>query len=205
MSAKALRAAPAYSTYAADDLARTAWYGLSAGERGLLESMARVYWVEGRLPRDARLLALACRLPTDDVARLLTDGVLVHFEADPADPDVLHHVELRRQLQNIARIRESQSIGGKNGAALTNEARTAKRKPKPRAESQRAASTPAGQPARTPAGQVRVPERTEMKELKSTSSLGRSDTSVPDRWVADYSETEKQSGANAYRKASRGA
>jgi hypothetical protein len=51
---KALRAAPSYATYASDDLARMTWYGLSAGERGLLESMARVYWYDEYLPSDPR-------------------------------------------------------------------------------------------------------------------------------------------------------
>ena len=205
MANKALRAPPSYMTYAADDLARTAWYGLTAGERGLLESMARVYWIEGVLPCDARLLALACRLPADDVERTLTARVLAHFEEDLANPAVLHHVELRRQFQNIVRVRESQSIGGKRGATLTNQAKATKRKAKPSAASRGTASTPAGQPASTPTSLVQVPERTEMKELKSTSSLGTRHTdSVVDPWVNDYDLAEK-SGADSYRRASRGA
>ena len=193
MTAKTLRAAPSFSVYASDNLARTAWYGLTVGERGLLESMARVYWVESRLPRDTRLLALACRLPADDVAKLLTPGVLEHFEVDDADLAVLHHVELRRQLQNIAQTRELQSIGGKRGATLTNEARAAKQKAKQR---QRHTGAPATRGASTPAGQVRVPERTE--RTNSTSSLGSAHNSDVDPWIADYTEGELQSAADAY-------
>ncbi len=132
MTAKALRAAPAYAVYASDDLARTAWYGLNAGERGLLESMCRVYWIEGTLPGEPRLIALACRLEHADVLANLSDSVLNHFIRD--DVGVLHHVELHRQLENIERTRELQSFGGKRGAAMTNEARASKRKSRPQGE-----------------------------------------------------------------------
>ena len=202
MTAVALRAAPAFAVYASDDLARTAWYGLTAGERGLLESMSRVYWVEHRLPRDPRLLALACRLPAD-VGALLTPAVLAHFEPDAANPDVLHHVELRRQLDNIARTRELQSIGGKRGASTANAKRVAKPKRKLGAASNGATGQGAGTPAGTPAGQVRVPERTELKELNSTSSLKSGDRLVvDDSWVKDYVAAETETTADAYRKAS---
>jgi hypothetical protein len=193
-AAKTLRAAPAYATYASDDLARVSWYGLSAGERGLLESMARAYWVDGYLPSEPRLIALACRLETTDVQPLLTGAVLAHFESD--DIGHLHHVELRRQLQNIAVTREKQSLGGKTGAAITNANRSTKRKPNTGAASQRVASVGAGRLASIPAGLRRVPERTERTErTKSTSSLGKADfDSVvvvdPDPWVQEYEAAE---------------
>jgi hypothetical protein len=195
VTAKALRAAPSYATYASDDLARAAWYGLTAGQRGLLESMARAYWVDGGLPREPRLLPLACRLDPSEVEQVLADAVLAHFEADAEGR--LHHVELRRQLQNIAITREKQSEGGKVGANITNAIRGAKRKPKPDAASHRVTSVGAGPLASTPAGQVRVPERTEMKELNCNSSLGKRDKdSVPDPWVADYEQSEQTTAAD---------
>jgi uncharacterized protein YdaU (DUF1376 family) len=119
-SDKLMRPPPAYQVYASDDLAKTDYYGLSAGERGVLDSMQRVYWVEGRLPTDTRLLALVLRLDENEVHKHFTDAVRRHFESDDGDPAVLHSIELRRQkLENQAR-REQQSKGGKAGAAITN-------------------------------------------------------------------------------------
>jgi hypothetical protein len=135
-----MRPPPAYQVYAADDLARSEYYGLSSGERGLLDSMQRAYWAEGSLLRDPKLLARALRLDETEVREYLTEAVLRHFESDESDPTRLHSKELQRQKLNYQVLRERQREGGRVGAAMTN--RKHNREPYGSL-----ASRPAGQPA----------------------------------------------------------
>ena len=211
--------------YASDDLARISYFGLSVAERGLLDSMARAYWVSGSVPKDPRLLALVVRLPEADVKVSLTPAVLEHFQAAETDANSLHHIELRRQLQNIQLVRDKQSEGGAIGAQMTNDGRRKRKRSK---ASQTPAPIPAGTPTTTPAplpaSLGRVPERTELKELNcKEQSLGRAvdlaagsgngsefingatqeKSPKSDRWIADY-ETVEQTTAEAYRRQSRG-
>ena len=117
------RRPPAYQVYAADDLASSKWYGLSAGERGLLETMQRACWIDDTVPNDLRLLARVLRLGEGDVLPFLTPAVLAFFVTDEADPSRLRSAELHRQMANIKEIRAKQSKGGRDGAAITNGAR----------------------------------------------------------------------------------
>jgi hypothetical protein len=72
MADKPLRRPPAYQVYASDELAKESYYGLSAGEQGVLDSMQRACWVEDTVPKDARLLARVIRLEEDDLCQFLT-------------------------------------------------------------------------------------------------------------------------------------
>ena len=214
--------------YASDDLARISYFGLSVAERGLLDSMARAYWVSGSVPKDPRLLALVVRLPEADVKVSLTPAVLEHFQAAETDANSLHHIELRRQLQNIALVRDKQSEGGAIGAQMTNDGRRKRKRSKAsQTPTPIPATTPAGTPAPLPASLGRVPERTELKELNcKEQSLGsavdlaaigtgsgngsefingatQGKSPKSDRWIADY-ETVEQTTAEAYRRQSRG-
>ncbi len=171
---KQLRPPPAYNVYASDDLASSRYYGLSVGERGLLDSMNRAWWVERHLPRNPILLARVVRLDTTEVEKYLTPSVLRHFVADEVVPDELHSVELQRQFNHVLEIREKQAIGGKIGAQKTNDQKRARRKPKQDKPSDDGTSTPASQGASTPASQLWVPERTELQrtELQSLKEPG---------------------------------
>lgn len=62
MADKILRRPPAYQVYASDDLANEAYFGLTAGERGVLDSMQRACWVNDTVPSDRRLLAFVLHL-----------------------------------------------------------------------------------------------------------------------------------------------
>jgi hypothetical protein len=200
-----LRAPPWYATFAADDLARSDWFGLSASERGLLDSMQRAFWIEHQLPRQPMLLARVVRLDVAEVERNLTAGVLAHFEEVDG---VLYSVELHRQLLRVAEIRAKQASGGKVGAAMTNEARRTIRKPKRSKTQHHSASTAASRPAGTfagpPASLVRVSEL-QCTALKGTSSL-RKDSKpklTPDQqeWVAESEQAEREATEAAYRAA----
>ena len=181
---KTLRAPPSYVVYAADDLARASWYGLTAAQRGLLESMCRAYWVDRQLPSEPRLLALVCRLDAGECARLLTDQVLAHFEKDAEG--CLHHVELRRQLQNIAVTREKQSEGGKKGVSIREQKKVTARKPSDGADSRGSKVDHEAHPS----VDHKVREMKELKELNSTSSLGKREehSVLPEqrKWVEEY-------------------
>jgi uncharacterized protein YdaU (DUF1376 family) len=162
--------------YASDDLSTSRYFGLSAGERGLLDSMARSYWVERSLPCDPRLLARVVRLDHAEVAAFLTPAVLAWFVQEG---DVLHHLELRRQLANIALVRAKQSAGGTVGALITNEKRG--KRVHPRVD---------------PQVDSRVSERNEMKELKrQNQSLGRGDSALSvthSEWVNEYDSADRR-------------
>jgi hypothetical protein len=111
------RAPPWFKCFAADDIASSSYFGLTSGERGLLDSMARAYWIEGELPATPRLLAAIVRLPETEVVANLTPGVLSHFEKIRG---TLAHRELARQRQNSDDARKRMSDAGRKGAAMTN-------------------------------------------------------------------------------------
>ena len=181
MNVKALRPPPSYATYASDDLASVRYFGLSVAESGLLDAMARAYWVAHSLPRSCRLIALVVRLPETDVTQWLTPAVLEHFALDETDANSMHHIELRRRLQNIALVRAKQSEGGVIGAQKTNAGRCKRKHSKaPQASTGEPATTPASTPAPVPA------------------SLGEANS--PDEFVSAYGRAEQ---ANDYRKATR--
>ena len=115
MSVEQRRRPPAYQVYAADDLASSRFYALSAGERGVLDSMLRACWVDDAVPSDPRLLALVLRLQEIDLLPFLTEAVLVHFENDSANPGSLRSRELTRQMMNLMAVRERQRARGQRG------------------------------------------------------------------------------------------
>lgn len=116
MSGRAMRKAPAFQVYAADDLAARSYYALPLDQRGLVDAMLRVAWVDGAVPRSADSIALAVRRPLAEVRAALTPGVLAHFTVHGADPTILVSPELERQREGQALRREAQ----RDAAAATN-------------------------------------------------------------------------------------
>lgn len=116
---------PAFQVYAADDLARESYFGLSLSERGLLDAMRRACWVseDGTVPAAPAALAIVVRSSEDDVRRALTPRVLHWFQRTD-DGGRLFDPELRRQLTAAISRREGMS----HGAASTNEKRWKDRK-----------------------------------------------------------------------------
>ena len=185
---------PWYKTYAATDLASSRFFGLSAAERGLLDSMARAYWLDGELPQDPRLIARVVRMAEQEVLSALTQGVLGHFEADEARPGVLHHAGLRTQREAVKEGRRRMSIGGQRGAAITNN-RVAAR---------------SGYPAKMVAGEDRGPSSTSYSQSTSnSSSSGTGDCAEEPlasqagspmseglrQWHDEYAEVERKTDA----------
>jgi hypothetical protein len=166
-----MRPPPSYATFASDDLANSAYFGLNVSERGLLDSMMRAWWVEHRLPRQAVLLARVLRLDVNEVTANLSAAVLCHFVIDQTDSGLLHPHELVRQYRNIQIAREKMSIGGMAGAMATNSKRDGRRKPRRNKTLQQAPGYPASNPATYPSGSGRRPElncneRTELQSLE---------------------------------------
>src|SRR5579862_613872 len=123
MSARALRAPPAYQTYASDDLASERYFGLSFAERGLLDAMRRACWVsrDGTVPATAAALAVFVRASEADVRHALTSRVLDWFVPSP-DGTRLVEPDLQRQRDACHSKRQAQA----NGAAATNAKRWGK-------------------------------------------------------------------------------
>ena len=117
---KALRRPPAYQTYASDDLASSKYYMLTLAERGLMESMRRVYWIEDGIPADAEVLASAVRRPAEEVRAALSQHVLDYFVENPHDASKLLCRVLAGQMAEQMDRRRKQSEGGKEGARKTN-------------------------------------------------------------------------------------
>ncbi len=85
-----MRRPPAFQVYASDDLASPDYYHLSLAERGLIDAMRRVCWVDrdGAIPRDPDAIAIAIRRPAAEVRLALTAQVLRWF-APGADASCL--------------------------------------------------------------------------------------------------------------------
>src|SRR4051794_18965253 len=94
----AKRAAPAYQTYASDDLASEGYFGLTFPERGLLDAMRRACWVstDGTVPAESAALAVVVRRSEPEVRATLSAGVLAWFDASP-DGRRLLEPDLARQ------------------------------------------------------------------------------------------------------------
>jgi len=187
MADKLLRRPPAYQVYAADDLAKEAYYGLSAGERGVLDSMQRGCWVEDTVPKNPVLLARVVRLDHSDLSQFLTPSVLAHFEPVANNQERLRSRELTRQMTNVIEVRERQRLGGKEGAKMTN-TRSERPRIAPRQASGSIASTPAGRPA--------CPElnRDEERREEQKQSLERDDTMSSHKhadWLRELREAEQ--------------
>jgi hypothetical protein len=192
MTAYRKRPPPAYLVYASDDLAKSSYYGLSVSERGLLDSMQRVAWVEEEIPKDAGLLARVVRLPEQEVRESLSKSVLAHFEDAKDRPGFLRSIELGRQMENIRESREAMSTGGKKGAQTTNRTRTRESARRAAAEStcsRYLVSDPAGYGARSDQG----PDRNEVNgsETKRTTVFSEKraksgDLGKHSDWIDDF-------------------
>ena len=187
MTDKQKRRPPAYQVYAADDLANSSYFMLSAGERGLLDSMHRACWVEDAVPADPSCLARVVRLPEAEVKQYLTPAVVAHFAPVASDTARLQSPELVRQQTNFSAARDKQSEGGKLGAALTNGARFGK------ANSLRPNDPPegTGRPASRPA----TPElrREESRREERKASLNEADNPEDNKhadWLREHAEAE---------------
>lgn len=176
-----MRRPPAYQTYAADDLANVAYYGLSLASRGLFDSMLRAIWVNGHVPKEPYLLARAIRGDLAEVTQALVPELLGQFIPHDEDPHSLTYPELVRQRNAQEQRREKQRIGGREGAARKyNHLR-----PRP-------APDPQGQPM---GAEMKCNEMNRNEE-KRTSSLGEPPSSDgarhEDEWTRAYAKVEAE-------------
>lgn len=193
MADKILRRPPAYQVYAADDLAASRYYPLSAGERGVLDSMLRACWVDDTVPSNPRLLALVLRLQESDLGPFLSAEVLAHFEQDGGEPGRLRSPELTRQMTNLMEVRKRQRQGGKEGAKITNAARVAPPRATPRKGSRPPAS-PGGRPESRPTSSELNGDEENKEEQKQSLRDGSSRLSPEQaEWRRAYIDPEVQS------------
>ena len=169
------RPPPWYRTFASDDLSSSCYFGLSVGERGLLDSMARAYWCEGPLPESPRLLAALVRLPESEVTQSFTGGVLAHFERVNGS---LVHRELARQRRQSDAARNAMSEGGSKGARAANSKRAGHlHAPQP---------APQGTPQPTSQGTDMNCTALHCTELRSVEGAG---LPADEEWVSSYEST----------------
>lgn len=176
------RPAPWYRTFAADDLASSSWYGLTLAERGLLDSLARLTWIDGGAPDDLRLLALAARASEGDVCAALTDAVRAHLAPGPT-PGTIAVAEIVRQRAEVAEARAKMAAGGRKGRA--ERVANANATPKASHEVPRKVARKVARDthATRPAGSERAPEM-QCNAMTSTPSSGTR------AWVNDYATAE---------------
>lgn len=173
------RDVPWFKVFAANDMASARFYGLSVGERGLLDSMQRCCWNDGSVPRNARLLARVVRLEEIEVKESLTDAVLAYFVADEHDAEMLRSIEIDRQLDELAVIREKQRKGGMLGARITNSTKVKILKGKTKEPPLAAHATI---PAPTHASRDRLPS------IPSNQIPSNASVDGVDPWVREYED-----------------
>lgn len=111
------RKPPSFQEYAASILANKEFRLMSLSERGLLFTMRLECWENQNLPSNQKELASYLRCEINDFEKVITERVKSFFietEGSYICP------ELENYRQHIKTIRESQSSGGKKGAAKTN-------------------------------------------------------------------------------------
>ncbi len=176
-TAPEMRRPPAYQTYASDDLASEAYYGLSLASRGLFDAMLRVIWVNGYVPKEPHVLAKAVRADPVEATSALVPELLEQFVPFQDDPRRLTYPELDRQRANLERQRQQQRVGGKKGAN-----RRYGRRP--------GSGNPMGQPM-GPEMKCNELNRTDKKRTRSLSKDPFSSTDGEiDSWRMEYADAE---------------
>lgn len=114
------RKPPAYQEYAAEFLSNRVFRLLTLTQRGLLQTMRLECWVNHQVPAQPAELAKYLGLNFEEVRSGLSDGVKSFF-VERGDSYICPELEDYRQ--HLADRKSKQSIGGMNGAAITNRKR----------------------------------------------------------------------------------
>ena len=110
------RQPPAFQEYAAAMMARVEYRIMTLAERGLLYTMRLECWVNRTLPENPAMLSKVIGFDSAQVASALP-SVLQFFTVENG---MISCPELDDYRNHIEGIRDRQSAGGKQGAAITN-------------------------------------------------------------------------------------
>ncbi|MGV0950973.1 MAG: hypothetical protein ACOYB3_09875 [Azonexus sp.] len=110
------RQPPAFQEYAAAMMARVEFRVMTLAERGLLYTMRLECWVNRTLPENPAMLSKIIGFDGAQVASALP-SILPFFAVENG---VISCPELDDYRNHIEGIRDRQSAGGKQGAAITN-------------------------------------------------------------------------------------
>lgn len=110
------RQPPAYQEYAASIMARVEYRAMSLAHRGLLYTLRLECWINHTLPENPATLAKVIGFDAAEIASALP-SVLPFFSVKDG---LISCPELDDYREHINGIRNRQSEGGKQGAAVTN-------------------------------------------------------------------------------------
>ena len=145
------RQPPAYQEYASSVMARVDYRIMSLAQRGLLYTLRLECWVNQTLPESPETLAKIIGYDTAEVAAAMP-FVLPFFAVKNG---MISCPELDDYRNHIEGIRDRQSAGGKQGAAITNAKSKRPETPANKGKSSRLPGNSSGEPA----GQSRVEPR----------------------------------------------
>lgn len=186
------REAPAYQEYAASMLAKIEYRTMTLAERGLLDTMRRECWVNGRLPERPGLLAKVLGFSEQEITDCLP-AVMPLFRTSEG---AIFCPELDNYRRHLEERKEKLSRSGKAGADITNK----RKKDAKSRTSNSSTATPSATPSATPAGVTRQPRRGQVGVLVKSStaqhsqnqSLGKEVIPDPDldAWREEYDRAE---------------
>lgn len=185
------REPPAYMEYAASMMARIEYRIMTLSQRGLMDSMRRECWVNHAVPADPSLLAKVLGFPSEEVTAALP-AVMPFFTEIGGR---LICPELEDYRSHLNGIRERQSAGGKQGAAITNG------KSKPSKRKSRSGST--GNTTTNPATTSQVEAELTRESLVKSSS-DKSSSVKPLSLGTDDLPQDHKAWSNDYERASNG-
>ena len=116
MTNQSKRPAPAYQEYASDILANAQYRMMSLSERGLLDTMRKECWVNGRIPANPNDLAMYLKFDKSEVELCLSKRVLSFFKRLEED---LVCPELDQYREMLAERHRKTSEGGRKGGQKT--------------------------------------------------------------------------------------
>lgn len=185
-----LRAPPAFQVYASDDLAAESWYGMSAAERGMLDSIRRACWVsdDGSVPADPSRLAVVVRLTEAETVRTMTPAVLRWLERSP-DGTRLIDPDLERQRAACMAKRRALSAG----AEATNRKRRSGADAPSASPSDAPSVPPSASGSESPGGPLGDTPLNRIEKTRNDSSEGAESNHLPeDPWAREYAAAERQ-------------
>lgn len=172
------RPPPAYQEYAASMLSNNNFRMMGLDARGLLYTLRLEYWVENPLPSDPVILAKILRLDPDSLCQALREiGDLIAIEGQ-----MIKIPELDNYRKHLAEVREKQSSGGREGAAI------ARRNAKGRRMNE--------VPEPDPEGNLGVPNESthgssvQPRQAKTSTTKLNSVTNGEDEWLQDYQQSD---------------
>jgi hypothetical protein len=111
-----LRNPPAYQEYASDVMSNINWRMMSFAERGLLDTLRKECWVNGKIPSDPDNLAKLLNVSIDQIASAFSSLVRSFFEFDEG---FMVCPELEKYRAYLQERHRRMAEGGRRGGERT--------------------------------------------------------------------------------------